>query len=148
MMAVSMRRKNKCAWLASQHSSGRCRRQRAFTLLEVLVALAIIGLVLPPLLINAAERVKGLSVMQEKIIANLVAQNRLAIYRLNSDLAGKRPPRREDGNELMAGRDWYWEAQTQPTEIEGYFRIDIRVGTERELLDPRARLSAYLGVEQ
>jgi general secretion pathway protein I len=118
-----------------------------FTLLEVLIALAVIGLVLPPLLINAAERLNGLKNMEEKIVANLVAQNQLSLYRLNNRIAGKRPPRREDGNELMAGRDWFWEAETEPTEVEGYFRIDIIVASTRDLADPRARVSAYLGVE-
>ncbi len=122
-------------------------RSRAFTLLEVLVALAVIGLVLPPLLINAAERVKGVKVMEEKIVANLVAQNRLAMYRLESRLGGNRPPRREDGTEIMAGRDWFWEAETEPTEIEDYFRINIRVAIRKDMEDPRARVSAYLGVK-
>lgn len=122
-------------------------RRAGFTLLEVLIALAVIGLVLPPLLINAAERLNGLKSMEDKIVANLVAQNQLSLYRLNNLLAGKRPPRREDGNELMAGRDWFWEAETEPTEVEGYFRIDIVVASTRDLADPRARVSAYLGVE-
>lgn len=122
-------------------------RRAGFTLLEVLIALAVIGLVLPPLLINAAERLSGLKVMEEKIVANLVAQNQLALYRLNNQFAGKRPPRREDGSELMAGRDWYWEAETEPTEVEGYFRINITVAGKRDMEDPRAEVSAYLGVE-
>jgi general secretion pathway protein I len=122
-------------------------RARAFTLLEVLVALAIIGLVLPPLLINAAERIHGLKIMEEKIVANLVAQNRLALYRLNARLGGNRPPRREDGTDIMAGRDWFWEAETEQTEVEGYFRIEIRVATEKDLAQPKARVSAYLGVD-
>ena len=122
-------------------------RRAGFTLLEVLIALAVIGLVLPPLLINAAERLNGLKVMEEKIVANLVAQNQLAMYRLNNQLAGKRPPRREDGSELMAGRDWYWEAETEPTEVEGYFRINITVASKRDMEDSRAQVSAYIGVE-
>ena len=136
-------------------AAGHCARDgvvgsagaRAFTLLEVLVALAIIGLVLPPLLINAAERIHGLKIMEEKIVANLVAQNRLAIYRLNTRLSDSRPPRREDGTEIMAGRDWYWEAETEQTELEGYYRIEIRVATDKNLAQPKARVSAYLGVD-
>lgn len=125
----------------------RIRPPWGFTLLEVLVALAVIGLVLPPLLINTAERVRGLKVMEEKIFANLVAQNRVASYRLESRLAGKRPPRREDGSELMGGRDWYWEAEAEATEVEGYFRLNIAVAVDKEMQDPRAHVSAYLGVD-
>lgn len=123
-------------------------RGKGFTLLEVLIALTVIALVLPPLLINAAERVNGIKVMEEKIIANLVAQNLVAQYRLESRLAGNRPPRREDGSELMAGRDWYWEIETEATEIENYFRLNARVGTNKDLKDPRVTVSAYLGVPQ
>lgn len=122
-------------------------RVRGFTLLEVLIALAVIGLVLPPLLINSAERIHGLKVMEEKIIANLVAQNRLVLYRVESRLGGKRPPRREDGSEFMAGRDWFWQAETEQTELEGYFRIEVRVDTQKDLAQPKARVSAYLGVD-
>ena len=120
---------------------------RGFTLLEVLIALAVIGLVLPPLLINAAERVHGLKVMEEKIVANLVAQNRLVLYRVESRLGGKRPPRREDGSEFMAGRDWFWQAETEQTELEGYFRIEVLVATQKDMAEPKARVSAYLGVD-
>jgi len=119
---------------------------RGFTLLEVLIALAVIGLVLPPLLINAAERVHGLKVMEEKIVANLVAQNRLVLYRVESRLGGKRPPRREDGSEFMAGRDWFWQSETEQTELEGYFRIEVLVATQKDMAEPKARVSAYLGV--
>ena len=152
MMTLMTRLVERMPMSALKHCStgvnGRSHNGRVcgFTLLEVLIALAVIGLVLPPLLMNAAERIRGLKVMEEKIVANLVAQNRLVLYRVESRLGGKRPPRREEGSEFMAGRDWFWQAETEQTELEGYFRIEVLVATQKDMAQPRARVSAYLGV--
>lgn len=102
-----------------------------FTLLEVLVALAIVGLVLPPLLMNAAARINGLKVMEDTLIANQVAQNQLSVYRLDSRLNSARPPRSESGVETMAGRDWFWRVTSEPAGLPGAFRMEIAVGEER-----------------
>ena len=77
-----------------------------------------------------------------------MAQNQLAMYRLSSRLGGERPPRSEDGSEEMAGREWYWRANSSPTELDGYYRMDIAVGVTRDLAEPVTEVSAYFGVSQ
>jgi hypothetical protein len=47
----------------------------------------------------------------------------------------------------MAARDWFWQIETEQTEIDGYFRLDVEVGLRKDMEDSRARVSAYLGVE-
>ena len=125
-------------------------RTSAFTFLEVLVALAVIGLVLPPLLINAAERVHGLKIMEDRMIANMVAQNQLAMYRLAGRLKGERPPRTEEGSETMADREWFWRASSSPTEAPDFFRMTIAVASDKRLTltQPEVEVSAYFSVKE
>ena len=114
-----------------------------FTLIEVIVALAVIGLVLPPLLLNAAERVRGLRVQEERMVANAVAQNRLALTRLGALWVGDRPERVEEGEEFMAGRTWYWRLETVPTEVDGYYRLVVDVSADRQNKTALVNAQAY-----
>lgn len=117
-------------------------------LLEVLVALAIIGLVLPSLLLNAAERLHGLKSIEEELIAGLVARNQVAQVRLASRLNNDRPERRSNGSESMAQRDWYWRATSETTEVPGYFRIQVVVGLDNTFEQPLAKVTAFFTDEQ
>lgn len=119
---------------------------KGFTLLEVMVALAVIGLVLPSVLINEAERIHSVRVMEERMIANMVAHNQLARLRLGNRWSGTRPARVEEGSEPMAGREWFWRAESKPTEVEDYYRIAIEVGATKGAEPPLVRVQAYFGV--
>lgn len=121
------------------------RAAGGFTLIEVIVALAVIGLVLPPLLLNAAERIRSLRMIEERMVANAVAQNRLALARLGVRWSGDRPERVEEGEEQMAGRTWYWRQEAMPTEVDGYYRLVVEVRPERAAKAPLVNAQAYFG---
>jgi general secretion pathway protein I len=97
---------------------------RGFTLLEVLVALAIIAIAL-----TAAVRAAGVSLdssaqVKERMLASWVAQNRLAELTARHtfpDLGTR------NGTAAQAGRTFTWEEITGVTPNENFRRVEIRV---------------------
>ena len=97
---------------------------RGFTLLEVLVALAIVAVAL-----SAAVRAGGVSIdssaqVKERMLATWVAQNRLA------ELSARRAfPAfgATNGDASQAGRSFTWEQVVGTTPNSDFRRVEIRV---------------------
>jgi len=109
----------------------RLARQAGFTLVEVMVALAVIAIALSASLSSSATAVNNLSGMKERTIAHFVAMNELARVEIN----GNKVPSKLDGTTEMAGHEWYWKMQIENTADEsGTLKyLDIRVfGDERD----------------
>jgi general secretion pathway protein I len=107
-------------------------RQRGFTLLEVLIALAIVALAVGALLGTITSSASNVSYLQEKTLAEWVALNRLTeirIAKLMPDL-GKRT-----GSAEMGGMRWQWEEEVAELPIKGMFRIDVRARPTGETVD-------------
>ncbi len=115
-------------------------RDHGFTLLEVLVALAVLAFALIGLIRAAGLGANAQSHVADVTVANWVAQNALAEIRLSQkDLAnGGR-----NGIASMAKRSWRWEAQIESTPEPSLKRIDIKVYIDTDLAAPRASLSGF-----
>lgn len=105
---------------------------RGFTLVEVMVALAIVAITLPALLMALYQQVDDAAYLRDKTLAEMLAVNKLAEMRLviastRSVRAGK-----DNGEETFLDRDWYWWAETTATEAGKVFRVDIRVALDEE----------------
>jgi len=102
------------------------RRCGGFSLLEMLVALAILALVVAGLMNLAGESTRTAVRMQERIFAGIVADNLAAEARIveRSQVAG--PAR---GEEALADRRWRWErtATTTGSGEQSLLRVDITV---------------------
>lgn len=53
-------------------------RYRAFTLVEVMVALAVVSVAVPALLLTLSQQLDGTRYLQDRVQAQWVAANRLA----------------------------------------------------------------------
>ena len=105
-------------------SSLRPDRQRGFTLLEVLVALAIAALALGSVAAAISQMVQAATAMEQRTYASWIAQNRIAELRL----ANVVPEVSEDSDEVeYAGREWTWTASISETGVENLFRVDVDV---------------------
>lgn len=104
--------------------------QRGFTLLEVMVALAIVGLALPALLFQVMSNVDNETYLRDKALAQWVAENRLAENRLTRRMGQGVLQGSASGVEHMAGAGWHWHIQSRPTGVEGMRRLEIEVGPE------------------
>ncbi|MBN8728577.1 MAG: type II secretion system minor pseudopilin GspI [Xanthomonadales bacterium] len=99
------------------------RPSSGFTLLEVLIALAIVALALVALTRTAMVQVRDFDALRERTLASWVASNVLAETRLGAS----RMIGRSDGRVEFAGRPWRWTREIQATPNAEIRRVDIQV---------------------
>ena len=115
------------------------RKRSGFTLIEVLVALAVVALALLGLTRTAALQVNDFDALRERTLAGWVAANVLAESRLTATLpsAGE-----SDGRVEFAAHAWRWTREVSTTPDPQIRRVDIHVfaGDARE---PSASISGF-----
>lgn len=118
------------------------RSARGFTLLEVLIALAIVAVSVGALLGTITSSASNVIYLRDKTLADWVALNRLTEIRVSQ----QRPDKgRRTGNTEMGGMRWQWEEEVTELPVKGMFRIDIRARPTGEMVDdtrPRSSGSA------
>ena len=120
-----------------------------FTLVEVMVALAVVAVALPALLVTLSQQLDGLRYLEDRTHAQWVAANRLAELRLVVSAKGSLQTGRVSGSEEMAGRSWYWWSEGVETEVPGFFRYEIVVSDRKDgEASPIHTLDGYLAQEQ
>ena len=103
----------------------RASRQAGFTLLEVLVAVAVLALALTAIISGGSSAARAAALMRDKTLALWVAHNRLA----EIDLQPKWPQLGSSSDDVsMGGQDWTWRANVTGTQDPTLRRIDIHVG--------------------
>lgn len=99
---------------------------RGFTLLEVLIALAVLAVLMLGLLKIAAANTQNLWYLENKTLAATVAANQAAELRLQGQLLEA-----QDGWEEMGGRRWHWQANRLAlSPLDGVRRYRIDVGLQ------------------
>lgn len=97
---------------------------RGFTLLEVLVALAVLALAMAALVRTASQEARSLADERERTLAQWVAANAIAETRLSTPLpsSGQR-----SGEVEMGGRRWRWDLTISLATDDGIRRLDVAV---------------------
>jgi general secretion pathway protein I len=97
---------------------------RGFTLIEVLVALVVVGLGMLAVIQTVSQTANNTAYMRDKTIAHWIAMNKLTEVRLQPSA----PPVDKSSDEVeMAGRDWRWTMEVKQTPVESIRRIEVRV---------------------
>lgn len=119
-----------------------------FTLLEVLVALAILAVALGALVKAGSEHTRNTYYLQERTLAHWVGQNLVARYEAGLIQAQRGTT---DGTSRQAGQDWDYSVEIReelfeaPLELPPILRIEVTIwpagGTAE---DVRARVIGYL----
>jgi general secretion pathway protein I len=108
------------------------RSARGFTLIEVLIALAIVAMAVGALLGTITSAASNISYLREKTLAEWVALNRLTEIRISQQMPD---PGKRTGNATMAGLRWQWEEEVTELPVKGMFRVDVRARPTGETVD-------------
>ncbi len=121
------------------------RTSNGFTLVEVLVALAVLAIALPALLFTIAGQISSLDYMREKSLAHWVAMNKMTELRLQNDYLDYLPSDKKEGSVMLAEREWFWTLETKKTVSDIVLRVDIKVRkTDDEKDQAFATVSTFL----
>ena len=118
-------------------------RSRGFTLVEVLLALAVIAIGLGALIQAGSATIGNTGVLRDKTFAEWVALNKAAELHATAIWPGTG---RSNGRVELAGRTWEWSMEVSDTPDPRVRRIEIAVhaeGGSRAGAAPLARLVSY-----
>ncbi|MBL1259102.1 MAG: type II secretion system minor pseudopilin GspI [Thiotrichaceae bacterium] len=120
----------------------RLKRARGFTLLEVMVALAVIAIGLGAVITEASRNISNATLLEAKTLGHWVATNKVVEVQVSGDWprAGE-----ESGDVEMAGRDWYWTTIVIDTLDDHVKRMDVEVRTDASSEKPIVKVISYLG---
>jgi general secretion pathway protein I len=100
------------------------RRGAGFTLLEVMVALAIAALSLTAVMASMSQMVDAANSMKDRTYASWIAQNKIAELRLSNVVPEVST---DSGDVEYAGLEWTWRTTISETGVENLFRVDVAV---------------------
>ena len=96
------------------------------TLIEVLIALAIVAIALTAVIKATSQSLKGLNYLETKTIANWVAQQAMTEGRLGFlDMS-----KNEMHTTKLLGRDWYWQIQNTETPNPSIQQLTVKIFSE------------------
>jgi general secretion pathway protein I len=101
-----------------------------FTLVEVLVAVAIVAMAVTGILVAMMRQIDGTSYLRDKMFANYVAQNQMELALLTNTNTNQIPTQELSGVEELAGRKWYWRAQPKNSSQPGITQLSITVSDQ------------------
>jgi general secretion pathway protein I len=116
-----------------------------FTLIEVLVALAIVAIGMAAVMGALTSSAETVAYLRDKTFAQWVALNQIA----NVRLSGQQPAvGNSDGDTEFAGRSWHWHQEVVTTQVPGVERIDVSVrpADSRGGADDKSWLTTVSGI--
>lgn len=125
---------NKKPWVSAVKETVFERRQKGFTLLEVMVALAVFAVLALALIKSTTGTVTQARLLEEKTLALWIAQNQLDEMRLPIPGQSRFPAMGRQQEEVtLGGRKWQINIDVASTDEQSMRRIDISVFGEDAL---------------
>ncbi|KTD34173.1 type II secretory pathway protein LspI [Legionella moravica] len=100
-----------------------------FTLIEVLLALAIIAIALTALLKATAQNIENTNRIKEKSISHWIAMQGVSMIQLN--LLQTNQSQESTQATTMLGQQWYWRAKISTTPFNKVQQITISVSPKQ-----------------
>ncbi len=121
-----------------------CNKNSGFSLLEVLVALAVLAVGLTAALSLSARNIDNAYDLETRTVAHWVAQNEMVKFYLE--------PQLEEGDitgeSEMAGRHWYWKTHVESTFDKTVLRVRTSVSMDKKREFIITQLIGYIPAKQ
>ena len=119
------------------------RSDGGFTLVEVLVALAIVAIGMLAVFKVLGDTAHNVAQLRDRSFASWIADNRITEIRVS----GEMPSVDETEGEIeFAGRQWHWVQNVATTEVEGMRRIEVSVRRDDDPAGSAlANLAGFIG---
>ncbi|MEW8027238.1 MAG: type II secretion system minor pseudopilin GspI [Candidatus Thiodiazotropha sp.] len=116
-------------------------RSRGFTLLEILIALAILAIAFASIITVAANQSVNVGYLRDKTLAHWVALNQITELQI-----GKKWPAtgKQQGDEEMGLKKWHWQRTVSKTPDDRVRRVEIAVFRNRGDDEAVTRLVSFL----
>lgn len=118
------------------------RRQRGFTLIEVMVALTIVAVAIGALIAAASSFTSNTSHLRDRTYARWVAANRLAEMRAMREWPdlGK-----SEGEAEMARQTWFWRVTTLEVQDAALRQVEVQVRLKEDAKSALFTLTSFVG---
>jgi general secretion pathway protein I len=116
-----------------------------FTLIEVMLAMAIFSIAGIALLSAADNNMKNLSHLENKILASWIASNQLVAANLEQTWP---PKNNKKGSIEMAGREWFWLQKVVKTQDKDMRSVVIEIRNEEDKKLPITSIMTYVSKSQ
>jgi general secretion pathway protein I len=114
---------------------------KGFTLLEVLVALAILTIALASTIKVVANQSLNAEYLRDKTFAHWVAMNQIAELHVKREWP---PIGKKEGTEEMGLHEWHWQRIIMDTPDVRVRRLQINVFRDRDDVSPITQLTSFL----
>ena len=116
------------------------RTARGFTLLEVMVAVAVLGIAMAAVIKTGSEMTANSRYLQDRTFAQWVAGNVMTELQANRfwDDEG------DDGTARLGGQEWYWSFAVESTPNPDFRRVDVSVYRDEDADSPVATITGMV----
>ncbi len=121
------------------------KRSFGFTLIEMLLALAVFAYAASSILAVLSQSAKNLTELEQMTFASWIANDRLMELQVDKTW----PPKNKDkGERELAGQKWYWSQQVEKTADNNLRKVSVEVRTEQNSKSSVYTLSTFVTKHQ
>lgn len=120
----------------------RPRHGAGFTLIEILVALAVLAIAVAAVVAAVSGNINNEAYLRDRTLAHWVGMNKIAELQVSKDWPSVGT---QHGESLMATRQWSWQVKVSATEDPDVRRLDVEVFADQDQKQALTNMVAYVG---
>lgn len=117
-------------------------RAGGFTLIEILVALAVIATAVAAVVAAVSAFVNNAGYLRDRTLAHWVVMNKVVELQVSGEWPN---PGIQHGESLLADHAWSWEVKVSSTDDPDVLRLDVTAYPDKQRKTALADAVAYLG---